>query len=111
MDELLATCLGGADYIIYSDFAPQSVSMPYGVYTVVSNTRDNHSIGQGNLKEVRYQIDVYAETKGAAEIVAIDIESKLLACADFEAYVYQSFGEVEDDTKTYRSVLDFKLWK
>ena len=111
MDELLVACFVGADYTVFADFAPQGTQKPYAVYSVISNTRDNHANGQGNLKEVRYQIEVFDAKKSVAEDIAANIESRLLACADFEAYIYQSFGDVEDETKAYRSVLDFKLWK
>ena len=107
----MVACFVGADYTVFSDFAPQGTQKPYAIYSVVSNTRDNHATGQGSLKEVRYQIEIFDGKKSDAEAIAADIESRLLACVDFEAYIYQSFGDVEDDNKTYRSVLDFKLWK
>jgi len=111
MDELLATCLSGEVYKVYAYFAPQSKVKPYGVYDVISNSRDNHSTGQGAVKEVRYQIDVYGSTKSEVDEIALSIENKLLNCSTFSAVIFQSFGDVEDDNKTFKYVLDFKLWK
>ena len=111
MDELLVGCLNNTAYIVYDSYAPQEIKKPYAVYSVIANTRDNHSKGQGDLKEVRYQIEAYADVKATAVGMIAEFEAALLGCANFEAFIYQSFGNVEDDTKTYRAVLDFKLWK
>ena len=111
MDELLVACFNGATYKVYADFAPQGAAEPYAIYSDVGNKRDNHASGRGDLKEVRYEIDVYNATKAEAVAVGEDIETRLLACIDFDVFVYQSSGSVEDETKAYRYMLDLNLWK
>ena len=112
MDDLLAACLNAsANITVYADIAPQNKVKSYGVYTVISNTKDNHSTGQGDLKEVRYQLDIYADKRSQAVALSDELQGLLLASSEFEAYVYQDFTEPDDEKTSYKSVVDFKLWK
>lgn len=111
MDKLLMSSLSDLNYKVFAYFAPENEKFPYAVYNVISKLRDNHSTGQGNLKEVRYQISVYSENKKMAESMAQNIEDNMLIYEEFSVFVYQSFTEIEDDTKVFRCILDFKLSK
>lgn len=112
MDTLLANALNlGVGYKVYAIKALQNTPLPYGTYRVVTDPRFNSSGGQGTVKNIRYQIDVYAATKAEAETIGADIETNILASADFIPYVYQSFTELDDESKDFRYILDFTIGK
>ena len=111
MDKLLTDCLTGESYTVYAYFAPQSRQKPYVVFNVVSNPKDNHSNGQGDMIETRYDIKVYSDTLDEAQSISTSIQDKLLACDEFEAFVYQDIEDISDDTKTFISIIDVKLIK
>lgn len=92
---------------LYPSVAPQNTARPYGVYSRISQAPA--TIHAGGLRETQMQIDVYADTYGAAvnlaELAAAAIRNASLASVQTNAV-----DEYEADTKLHRVILEFTFW-
>jgi len=62
---------------VYAVLAPQDVSTPYIVYTLISAPRDYTHDGPSGIVEARYQFNLCAETYAGAKAMADQLRGTL----------------------------------
>lgn len=93
---------------VYPLIMPQDCEKPALVYTVV-NDSDNQALeGCVSSNEVRFQVDVYAESYASAKAVLTEVKSALYS---FDLYPLDlssrdGFGE---DQELFRQIIDFTV--
>ncbi len=103
--DCLKTIKGG----IYALIAPQNDKRPYSVYHIISDIKTTALKEQCDFPQIRFQIDVYSEDIIECMDIRDSIEIKLLANTDIKCIIYQSFSNVTDEGRVFRSTIDFKL--
>ena len=89
--------------------APDTVTKPYLVFSVISDVQVNHLEGFAELSNRRVQIDVYATSYGASKSLAIAVKAAM-STAVFTNTHLSSQDLFEPDTKLYRVTMDFSTW-
>jgi len=62
---------------VYAVLAPQDVSSPYIVYTLISAPRDYTHDGPSGIVEARYQLNICTDTYAEAKAIADQLRSAL----------------------------------
>lgn len=99
---------------VYRSKAPQSTALPYLIFQTVSGNEDIAFEGPTGLMNSRIQIDAYAVTATAAEVLwklARDVMK--VEGTDFSCGAIQTQGEVPElglVEDAYRYTGDFSLW-
>jgi hypothetical protein len=93
---------------LYPSVAPQNTARPYGVYSRVSQQAATIH-GTNGAKETQIQLDVYADTYGAAVNLA-DLAAAAIRSAGFASVQTNAVDEYETDTKLHRVILEFTFW-
>ncbi len=97
----------GVDFSAFS--AEQNKRTPYAVYTIVSNVREGNLSVKEDFRNKRYQIDIYANSIEEAQTIGESYESLLFNSATFHAIINDGFAELDDESKSYRYMIDFNL--
>jgi len=105
--ELIAECLDGE--IAYASKAPQNKSLPYSVWSVVSEIKDNALSGQCDLEKIRFDLNSYSDDYTTAIVESQALQVKLLASDLFQCIVFSVTESVEDDGLVHRVRVDFTL--
>jgi len=106
----------------YPNSAPQNSTLPYIVYTVISDVRVQSMTGLSGLASPRIQFDCFASTYGGAKAVAEAVKVALAGYADTIGSVAINGILLVDDSDlfeppasgasvgTYRVSMDFIVW-
>lgn len=100
---------------IYPLVAPQTVQVPFCVYTKISNERQYSHGGFSNLERVRMQVSCYAETYAGTRAVVAQVIAAIAAWPAVNAKVQAALQENEvdfydDGTQLYHLPVDFFIW-
>ena len=112
-DAQLAAALQGATPLtqvpVRPDVADQGDQPPYVVFAEIAVQDGAYTLGgESTLVPARYQIDVYAPTRLAANAIA---QSVVEILADtFDAVVLNRQSLFEPDTRLRRVMLDMSIW-
>lgn len=111
MQEDLYTALQGTfSGRFYAGMAPQTVTLPYAVYTVISRVEPTPiNGGAAALKQSRVQIDVFATGYGEAQTKADAVETALHAAAAFKAVPILRQDLYEDEVRLHRVSMDWSV--
>lgn len=97
---------------LYPVTAPQSPTAPYGVYQRVAGVANTDLVdGKGVLMRSRYQVDIWADDRAAAQAIAELIAGDLCSSSAFKAVRETpplDFG-FEEETSLYRVTTDFSI--
>ncbi len=110
MNELLYSVLNSTAHNVCAIAAAQNTVPPYAVYTLVSDNAEMCAGGMTDLKEVRYQLDVYSFSYLECKSIMTDLLTAIRTGTTFKHIIYDLTDGIEPDGKTYRSRLEFKLW-
>lgn len=107
-----ALVAGSPNTRVYPDLLPQNPLLPASVYTAIF--LDNEEDLAGNdcgLVNAHVQIDSYALTRAAADGLADFVRDQILAAGDLQVRTVGGFWAYEDDTKRYRTMREYSIWK
>ena len=62
---------------IFPDIAPQNVTYPFCVYTIINSVAVDFKDGQSNLEEVQFQVDVYTNNYDTTQSLSNSIRNRL----------------------------------
>lgn len=111
MNELLYSLLNSTGNAIFALKAPQNQEKPYSVYSPVSDVFETCSDGSIGDLEVLYQVDTFGIDYQSCKTITAEFVSALQQSTDFECVIYNSRDTIEDTGRTFRTMLEFKLWK
>lgn len=97
---------------VYPDVAPFGAAKPYITYQQVGGTSVNF-IDQATPSKAnaRFQINVWADTRGAAALLANQVEQALRSATALQTTVLgQPVATYEADTLLFGTRQDFSLW-
>ena len=96
----------------FPDVAPAGTVRPYITYqqaggeSVVFMER-----AAASMKNGRFQVNVWADTRGSAAALALQIENTLIAATTMQATPLGSpVGAYEEDTNLFGTRQDFSIW-
>lgn len=97
---------------VYPDIAPQGVLAPYITYQQVGGESVAFlEPGVPSKKNARMQINVWAETRLAANVLARQVEDLMLVTMSLQPTALGSFTAMQDeDSSLYGTRQDFSLW-
>ena len=94
---------------VFAVLRPQDQATPAISYQRISNVPVADFDGDAGLDNVRMQIDCWAQTYGAAKILAREARVAI-AAADLHAYVSTDRDDIDEETGLYRVSMDVSLW-
>jgi hypothetical protein len=103
---LLAALVSGRCYPLT---APDPVTKPYIIYSVISDVQENGIGGFAGISNQRMQVDAYATSYGAVKTLAASIKTAMSTAA-FTNIHLSSQDLHESDTQLYRISMDFSIW-
>ena len=89
MEKLLNDCISTLGYGCYPLQAPQNHPTPYITYTTVADVPVNVLLGECTLKNVRFQIDVWASSFSQMINIKDEVHQKLLQCDSVNAIILE----------------------
>ena len=109
--QILASCAeGGA----HRARAPQGVTTPYIVFTLISSSVLNVMDGGPPAQNTRLQVDVYSPRAAEADTVMDAVVAAMQSAADARSpsnYNISSPSDLPDpDTRLYRVMTEFSVW-
>ena len=93
----------------YPLIAPQETASPYIIYQVISTVPETSLDGPTGTNRRRVQVDVYADTYGAAKVLEQSIGAAMQA-ADFTNLPLSATDLFESEVQLYRVTMDFAIW-
>jgi hypothetical protein len=95
---------------VYPNRAPQTVTLPYATYSVISQIEYPSLAGLGSLNaRTRVQIDVVAATYTEAQTRAATVRADLHAALGAGAHLDSWQDLFDDETRLYRVAMDWIL--
>ena len=88
---------------IYPQIAPESASLPYITYEVVSGERFSTIPGVGDAKRKRIQINNHDNTAAAARALAVAVEAAL----EGDGYLDLEYELYDPATQIHTSIVDW----
>jgi hypothetical protein len=86
--------------------------LPYIIYTPISTNPLVDIAGWAGHKQIRMQIDVYADTLAEAEEISNDLIPVLEALTTVSVEVIDGgTGSFEQDTRLFRQTTEFLIWE
>jgi hypothetical protein len=107
IQSLLATLVSGRCYPLVN--TSTTIIKPYITYQVVSSVPTVSLDGPSGLENRRTQVDVWADTYGAAKALEIAVKSAMQG-AYFVNIPLLAQDFYEEETKLYRVSMDFSVW-
>lgn len=104
---LLAPLVSGRCYPLVN--TSTAIVKPYLTFQVVSNVPTVSLDGPSNLENRRVQIDVWADTYGAAKSLEATIKTTMQG-SSFVNIPLLTQDFYEEETKLYRVSMDFSVW-
>jgi hypothetical protein len=97
---------------VYYVKAPQSVTRPYVVYSLVAGVPQNQLEGTPGIQQYRVQVDAYVDETAGADAARALIQAcrDELEWGDRAHCISENFIAFEEDTKLFRASGDFSLW-
>lgn len=89
--------------------APELTPRPYIIYQVISNPTQNTLDGDAGISNRRVQVDVWADSYGAAKGLAASITAAMKTAP----FVNIKIGDndlYEPEVKIFRVSMDFSVW-
>lgn len=103
---VLAVLVAGRCYPLV---APDSPVTPYITYQVISNPALNVLSGDAGVSNRRFQVDVWADSYGAAKGLAASVTAAMASSALSNTKI-GSHDQYEAEVKIYRVSMDFSVW-
>ena len=106
----LAPLFGGR---VFPDEAPFNTQRPYAFYTQVGGQEPSFiDKTPSGIRNARMQINVWANTRKEATVLARQVSAALIAAADMEARPEGAFQNTGDSALgIFGTVQDFDCWK
>ena len=106
MQAVLAPLVAGRSY---PNLAAQDAVAPYLVYQRIVSPTLNTLQGASDLQNTRVQIDAYAKTYSAVQILATQVRAAMQAAGFVNLQITeQDFLEI--DARLHRVSLDYSIW-
>lgn len=106
MQAVLAPLVAGRSY---PNLAAQDAVAPYLVYQRVVSPTHNTLQGATDLQNTRVQIDAYAKTYSAVQMLAAQVRAAMQAAGFVNLQITeQDFFEI--DARLHRVSLDYSIW-
>lgn len=97
---------------VYSQVLPEGLTQPSISFQRVSTSPINDLSGHADLDYVRMQVDCWANTYGAAKILAGQVRSILTdRTLPFKALLDNERDDFDPETETYRVSSDYFVWQ
>ena len=95
----------------YPDIAPITTAKPYITYTQIGGEAISyHDDIVPNLKNGRFQVNVWADTRASASSIILQIESAMVLAQSFQARpIGAASNNYDHDMQTYGSMQDFNV--
>lgn len=93
---------------VYPMIMPQDCVKPAIVYSVVNNGDQQNLNDRETYQEIRFQIDIYANSYMEAQTISTEVKSDLY---DYEHFPYglNSRDGFDSDTELFRQIIEFKI--
>jgi hypothetical protein len=91
----------------FAKMMPQNSLKPAVVYSVI-NDSDIETLGCVIGSDVRFQLDIYAESYAEVKLIKEEVKQALYSFK-YKPFNLSSMDDYEDETKLYREMLDFKI--
>jgi hypothetical protein len=96
---------------IYPMILPQNPTYPAVTYQRIAGRRMNGLSGYLDMENIIVQVDVYADTQGAAIDLSDKIITTMYSATGFSAIAQNSPVDIyEDEIDKYRRSMDFSCW-
>lgn len=109
-DTIYATLQATFSARLYPVQAPDSPTVPYAVFFVVTAPPENNLDGFAGLTNTQIQLDVYARSYEAAKALAQAAFDAMEASAMQQVCTETGRDLYESDTKLHRQLLEFSIW-
>jgi hypothetical protein len=107
----LVTTLGATlSNRLYPSVAPAGVTVPYGVYQMISSVPLTSFQGMMATANARFQVDLFGREKIALDALAESVKAAMDAASLFKSVCVNQMDLYEDPAQFYRIVLDFSVW-
>lgn len=96
----------------FPDIAPLGTVRPYITFTQIGGEALAYTENTvPDAKNGRFQVDVWADSRTTASLIALQIEAALITATAFQARpVGAPQGRYEADSNLYGSMQDFSIW-
>ena len=103
---LSPTCSGRA----FPDVADQSIRLPHVIYALVFESSHDHLSGDPIIRNSRFQIDCWADTKAQVIALGASTQAAIRASAISNSFIGRNPSSYDSETKLYRDSFDFSFW-
>ena len=95
----------------YPDIAPITTAKPYITYTQIGGDAISYNDDiVPNLKNGRFQINVWADTRAIASSIILQVESAMVLAQSFQARpIGAASNDYDHDMLTYGAMQDFNV--
>lgn len=94
----------------YPQVAPNVVTVPYGVYSVISQVPANVLDGTPGLFNSRLQVDIFSNTYSEAQTLKASVRTAMASGFGDRATEALSQDLYEDAVKLHRVSMDWSVW-
>jgi hypothetical protein len=92
---------------IFPDIAPQNVTYPFCVYTIINSVAVDFKDGQSNLEEINVQIDVYTNNYETTQTLANNVRNRLdRFVGTVNGIAIQTLKYMSSDSQVYNADLN-----
>jgi hypothetical protein len=92
---------------IFPDIAPQNVTYPFCVYTIINSVAVDFKDGQSNLEEITLQIDVYTNNYETTQTLANNVRNRLdRFVGTVNGIAVQTIKYMSSDSQVYNADLN-----
>jgi hypothetical protein len=95
---------------LYPLVAPSPVTLPYGVYQVISQVPSNVLSDTPGLYNTRLQIDVFTRLYSEAQTLKASIRTAMASSFGHKAKEIASQDLYEEEAKLHRVSMDWSVW-
>ena len=95
---------------LYPMVAPQTVTLPYAVYQVISQVPSNVLADTPGLFNSRLQVDIFTRLYAEAQTLKGQIRSAMSSGFGRNASEISSQDLYEEEVKLYRVSMDWSIW-
>ncbi len=107
-EKLLYEALNTTGYDVYPQYTPQNKSNPFVIYNVTSDTVENTLDSVVDVKNVRFQVDIYADGYGEIKQMRDIVYGAIYNISEAKVMIYGSNDLFTEDGRRIR--IDLKLW-
>jgi hypothetical protein len=112
LETSLYTVLASICPRVYPDVAPTSTTRPYLTWQQIGGQAPTYlEVAVVDKRNAEVQVNVWADTRAAANALALQIELALTTATAFQAKPIGAFFATQDeDVKVYGTNQDFTIW-